>query len=36
MKLLKKQREWILWTGFTLAMAMLIGTLAMFDLIGTH
>lgn len=33
MKLLRKQGEWILWTGFATAMVLLIGTLYMFDLI---
>jgi hypothetical protein len=33
MKNLKRQKEWILWTGFTLALGMLLFTLTVFDLI---
>jgi hypothetical protein len=35
MKLLRKQGEWILWTGFTIAMTLMLGTLYIFDLIPT-
>jgi hypothetical protein len=34
MGLLKKQKEWVLWTGLTLTLVLLVGTLLMFDLIG--
>jgi hypothetical protein len=33
MKNLKRQKEWILWTGFTLALSMLLITLSAFNLI---
>ena len=34
MKVLKRQSEWVLWLGFTIAMVLAVSTLAMFGLIG--